>query len=169
MELFEELSAVSKPVYEDELIENLHIAPYNSNIIPESFAFCHINQIVAKAQIIKALELGFNHLSRNKLKVSAELTCTILKKPRIHEVIIQLEDFFENFRVVHNFKDIKGVAPNPDVLTSIGKRLTLLREDIWWNKEWQSLDCLIWERIMIQNNGGILMTSIFFALPTSMR
>jgi hypothetical protein len=75
------------------------------------------------------MELGFNHIRHNKLKVSAELTCTILRKPRIHEVIVQLEDFFENFRVVHNFEDIKGVAPNPDVLASIGKKLTLLREE----------------------------------------
>jgi hypothetical protein len=85
--------------------------------------------MAAKAQIIKALELGFNHLRRNKLKVSAELTCTILRKPRIHKVIVQLEDFFKNFRVVHDFEDIKGVDPNLDVLASIGKKLTLLNEE----------------------------------------
>ena len=129
LELSEELSTISKPVYKDKLPENIHIVPYHSNIIPGSFAFHHINQMAAEAQIIKALELGFNHLRNNKLKVSAELTRTILRKPRIHEVIIQLEDFFENFRVVHDFKDIKGVAPNLDVLASIGKKLTLLREE----------------------------------------
>ena len=75
------------------------------------------------------MELGFNYLRHNKLKVSAELTHTILRKPRIHEVIVQLEDLFENFKVVHDFEDIKGVAPNPDVLASIGKKLTLLREE----------------------------------------
>ena len=85
--------------------------------------------MAAKAQIIQALELGFNHLKCNKLKVSAELTRTILRKPRIHEVIIQFEYFFENFRLVHDFKDIKGVAPNLDELASIGKKLTLLREE----------------------------------------
>ena len=129
MELSEELFAISKPVYRDELLETLHITSYHSDIIPGSFAFRHVNQMAAKALILKALELGFNHLRRNKLKVSAELTHTILMKPRIHEVIIQLEDFFENFRVVHDFEDIKGVAPNLDVLASIGKKLTLLRED----------------------------------------
>ena len=129
LELSEELSAVSKPVYKDELPETLHIAPYHSDLIPGSFAFCHVNQMAAKAQIIKALELGFNHRRHNKLKVSAELTCTILRKSRIHKVIVQLEDFFENFRVVHDFEDIKGVAPNLDVLASIGKKLTLLREE----------------------------------------
>ena len=93
LELSEELSAVSKPLYEDELPETLHIAPYRSDLIPGSFAFRHVNQMAAKARIIKALELGFNHLRRNKLKVSAELTCTILRKPRIHEVIAQLRTF----------------------------------------------------------------------------
>ena len=112
-----------------ELLETLHITPYHSNIIPGAFIFHHINQMAAKAQIINVLELGFNHLRHNKLKISAELTRTILRKPRIDEVIIQLEDFFQNFRVVYNFEDIKGVAPNPDVLASIGKKLTLLREE----------------------------------------
>ena len=129
LELSEELSAVSMSVYKDELPETLHITPYHSNIIPGAFIFHHINQMAAKAQIINVLELGFNHLRHNKLKISAELTRTILRKPRIDEVIIQLEDFFKNFRVVYNFEDIKGVAPNPDVLASIGKKLTLLREE----------------------------------------
>ena len=88
LELSKELSTVSKPVYEDELLESIHIAPYHFNIIPGSFAFHHINQMAAKAWIIKALELGFNHLRHNKLKVSAELAHAILRKPRIHEVII---------------------------------------------------------------------------------
>ena len=49
LELSEELSTISKPVYEDELPENLHIVPYHSNIIPGSFTFHHINQMAAKA------------------------------------------------------------------------------------------------------------------------
>ena len=130
LELSEELSTVFKPLYKDERPETLHIVPYRSDLIPGSFAFHHVNQMAAKARIIKALELGFNHLRHNKLKVSAELTHTILKKPRIHEVIAQLEDFFENFRVVHDFEEIKGIAPNLDVLASIGKKLTLLREEV---------------------------------------
>ena len=128
LELSEELSTVSKPVYEDKLPENVHIVPYHSNIIPGSFTFRRVNQMAAKAWIIKALKLGFNYLRCNKLKVSAELTRTILRKPRIHKVIVQLEEFFKNFRVVHEFEDIKGVAPNTDVIASIGKKLTFLRE-----------------------------------------
>ena len=88
LELSEELSTVSKSVYKDKLLENIHIVPYRSNIMPGQFTFCHINQMAAKAQILKALELGFNHLRCNKLKVSAELTRTILRKPRIHKVIV---------------------------------------------------------------------------------
>ena len=49
LELSEELSAVSKPLYEDELPETLHSAPYRSDLIPGSFAFCHVNQMAAKA------------------------------------------------------------------------------------------------------------------------
>ena len=116
-------------VYEDKLPKNIHTIPYHSNLILGSFVFHHISQVAAKAWIIKALELGYDHLQHNKLKVSVELTHTILRKPRIHKVIFQLEDFFENFRVVYDFKDIKGVAPNLDVLASIGKKLTQLVEE----------------------------------------
>ena len=49
LELSKELSAVSKPLYEDELPETLHIAPYSSDLIPGSFAFRHVNQMAAKA------------------------------------------------------------------------------------------------------------------------
>ena len=70
---------------------------------------------------------------------------------------------------MHDLEDIKGVAPNPDVLTSIGKKLTLLREEAGDYLEEQGmafLDHLIGERIMIQNNGGILTILKSFALPT---
>ena len=39
LELSKELSTVSKPGYEDELPENIHIMSCHSNIIPGSFAF----------------------------------------------------------------------------------------------------------------------------------
>jgi hypothetical protein len=129
LELSEELTPVFKPIYEDELPESIHIAPYHSNLIPGSLAFHRINKMAAKAEIIKALDLEYNFLWHNKLKVSAELTHTILKKTRIHKVIFQFEDFIENFRVVHDFENIKGVAPNLDVLTSIGKKLIQFREE----------------------------------------
>ena len=170
LELSKELSPISKPVYKDELPENIHMVPYHSNIIPGSFAFCHVNQMAAKAQIIKALGLGYDYLQHNKLKVSAELACKVLNKPRIHKVILQLEDFFENFRVVHDFEDIKGVAPNLDVLASIGKKLTQLREEAG--------DYLVEQEMAIHrppcwgknnDNGGLLMISKFFVLPTGMR
>ena len=74
LELSEELSAISKPLYEDELPETLHITPYRSDLIPGSFAFCHVNQMAAKAQIIKALELGFKHLRRISFSLKYYLT-----------------------------------------------------------------------------------------------
>jgi hypothetical protein len=43
LKLSEELSTVSKPIYEDELPETLHIAPYHSDLISGSFAFHHNN------------------------------------------------------------------------------------------------------------------------------
>jgi hypothetical protein len=40
-----------------------------------------------------------------------------LRKPRVHEVILLLESLFKRFRVIHNFEEIKALAPDPNVLT----------------------------------------------------
>ena len=42
-------------------------------------------------------------------------------------------------------------------------------ETIWWDKGWLFLNLLIGERTMIQKNGGPLMISKFFVLPTGTR
>ena len=135
LKLSKDLTPVSSPVYKDELPENVYCVPYQSGLIPGSFTFRNNNRIVAKAQISQALELGYNCLWHNKLTVLAELTSITLKKPRIHEVILLLEYYFENFGVIHDFNEIKDVAPNPDVLTSIRKKLQFLREEVG--------DCLV--------------------------
>ena len=49
LELSEELTPISMPVYKDELLENIYAVPYCSNLIPGSFAFRHVNQMAAKA------------------------------------------------------------------------------------------------------------------------
>ena len=48
-ELSEELITVSNPIYKDELPENVHTMHYQTNILPGSFTFHHVNQMVAKA------------------------------------------------------------------------------------------------------------------------
>jgi len=74
LEISEELSAISSPVLDDEVPENLTLSLYKTKKIPGLFTLCHINQITAKCQIIKALELAFSYLCRSKLMQSAELT-----------------------------------------------------------------------------------------------
>jgi hypothetical protein len=75
---------------------------------------------MAKERIIKAQEFAYIYLCCAKLRQPFELTCVILKKPRILEVILLLENLFE---------EIKALAPKPEVLTSIGKKLSNLREE----------------------------------------
>ena len=78
------------------------------DIIPGSFAFQHVNQMATKARIIKVLELGYIYLWHAELKLSVEVTPTILRKPRVHEVILLLEIYFERFRVIHDYEEIKA-------------------------------------------------------------
>jgi hypothetical protein len=53
---------------------------------------------------------------------SAELTRSTLKKPRIYEVVLLLENLFEEFRILHDFVEIKAMSPKPEVLASITKK-----------------------------------------------
>ena len=62
--LSEELIPVPNHIYEDERPENAHTVHYWTDIILGSFAFHHVNQIAAKARIIKAPELGYIYLWR---------------------------------------------------------------------------------------------------------
>src|SRR6202050_1274683 len=129
LEISEELSAISSPVFDDEVPEHLSLCLYKTDKIPGLFALRHINQMAAKSQIIKALELAFTHLHRSKLTQSTELTRSTLKKPRIHEVILLLGNLFEEFRILHDFVAVKALSPKPEILVSIAKKLSKLREE----------------------------------------
>jgi len=52
------------------------------------FTLHGFNQLQAKTRITRAVELGYDYLRRGKLKLNAELTRSILKRPRFQEVII---------------------------------------------------------------------------------
>jgi len=84
---------------------------------------------VAKDQIIKAQELAYVYLHHAKLGQTFELTRTILRRPRIFEVISLLENLFEEFRILHDYEEVKALSPKPKVFTSIGKKLSNLREE----------------------------------------
>ena len=101
LEISEELDAISIPVFEDEVPESLTLSLYETENIPSLFALCHVSQVTAQPQIIKALELAYSHLRRSKLKQSAELAPPTLKKPRIHEVIILLKSLFKEAKIFH--------------------------------------------------------------------
>ena len=49
LEISDELSPVSRPVFDDEVPENLTLSLYKTNKIPGLFALHHVNQMVAKS------------------------------------------------------------------------------------------------------------------------
>ena len=129
LELSPELTAFSKPIFEDEIPEELSVGTYHSEEIPGLYALRHCNQVQGKARIIKAIELGFNYLRHLKLKQSVELSRTMLRKPRIFEAVLELETLFEEFRILHDFSEVKAATIKPDILFSLTKKLTCLREE----------------------------------------
>src|SRR6202167_4389312 len=74
LEISNDLSPVSRPVFDDEVPENLNVSLYKTDKIPGLFALRHVNQMAAKSRIIKALDLAFAYLHQTKLTQSAELT-----------------------------------------------------------------------------------------------
>jgi hypothetical protein len=120
---------VANLIYEDEVPENLHPALYQMENLPGLFALCHVNQAAAQKRIIKVQEFTYTDLCRAKLRQAFELTHMILRKPRILEVILLLENLFEEIRILHDYEEIKALSPKPKVLTSIGKKLLNLREE----------------------------------------
>jgi hypothetical protein len=129
LEISEELDAISIPVFVNEVPENLTFSLYKTENIPRLFALRHVSQVAAQPRIIKALELAYSHLRRSKLKQSAELTPPTLKKPRIHEVVILLESLFKEIRILHDLVEIRALSPKPEVLASITKKLSMLRNE----------------------------------------
>src|ERR1700722_14420022 len=68
LELSPELTAFSKPFFEDEMPEELSVGTYHSEEAPGLYPLRHWHKVQGKARIIKAIELGFNYLFRLKLK-----------------------------------------------------------------------------------------------------
>src|SRR6202044_4063313 len=112
LEISDDLSPVSSPVFDDEVPNNLGVTLYKTDKIPGFFALHHVNQMPAKSRIIKALSLAFAYLRQTKLMQSAELTRSTLKKPRIYEVVILFENLFEEFRILHDFVEIRQCLPS---------------------------------------------------------
>ena len=102
---------------------------YHSEEIPGLYALSPCNQMQGKARIIKAIELGFNYLCHLKLKQSVELSRPMLRKPRIFEAILELESLFEEFRILHDFSEVKAATIKLDIFFSLMKKLTRLIEE----------------------------------------
>src|ERR1700722_20847006 len=124
-----ELTGFSKPIFEDEIPENLSVETYHLKEIPRLYDLCHCNQMQGKARIVKAIELGFNYLCCLKLKQSVKLSRPMLRKPRIFEAVLELETLFEEFRILHDFSKVKAATIKLDILFSLTKKLTCLRDE----------------------------------------
>ena len=58
LEISKELNTISSLVFDNEVPDNLSLSLYKTEKIPGLFPLHHINQIMAKSWIIKALELA---------------------------------------------------------------------------------------------------------------
>ena len=124
-----ELVPISSPIYDGDAPKTLQKGLYSTNELPGLYASWDCNQQQAKTRITTAVELGYDYLRQGKLRLNAELTRSILKRPRFQEVIIELEELFSEFRVLHDFTEVKGISPKEHHLNSISKKLSALRAE----------------------------------------
>jgi hypothetical protein len=129
LRISEELSPITKPLYKEDVLEELNLSNYSSEDIPKLFTIRHCNQMPAKARIIKALALGHQYLQRAKLRQSPELTRSTVKKPKINEVLEDLENLFSKLWVLHDSVEVLAASPKPKLITQVERRLTILREE----------------------------------------
>jgi hypothetical protein len=47
----------------------------------------------------------------------------------MYKVILLLKNLFKEFQILHNFVEIEAISSKPEVLTSITKKLSKLREE----------------------------------------
>ena len=53
----------------------------------------------------------------------------MLRKPRIFEAILELETLFEEFRILHDFSEVKAATIKLGIFFSLTTKLTCLREE----------------------------------------
>jgi hypothetical protein len=122
-----ELVPISSPIYDRDAPETLRKGLYSTNELPGLYTSQDCSQLQAKTRITRAVELGYNYLHRGKLRQNTELTCSILKRPRFQEVIMEVEKLFSGFQVLSTFHSptysyrtpsfpigLLGVRPNSD-------------------------------------------------------
>jgi hypothetical protein len=129
LEIGLELFPISGLIFDGDAPENLRKGLYSTDELPGLYTSQDCNQPQAKARIVRAVELGYDYLRQGKLRKSAELTRSILKRPRFQEVILGLEELFSEFQVLHDFTEIKGISPKECHLSSISKKLSTLRAE----------------------------------------
>jgi len=124
------LKPVSKPIYTEEVPDELHEASYSTDEIPGLFALRHCNQMAAKGRIIEALGLGYLYLQRPKLRSSADLSRSVVRKLRVADLLKKLDRLFSEFRIIHDMNEIIAASPNPDSLAEVARGLSALREEV---------------------------------------
>jgi hypothetical protein len=158
----------------DDILEDAKIVNFNSdsNDIPGLLSPCHCVEVKTKLWIMKVIKLGYNYLCRPTLKQSLELTCSNFWRPLLVEALDAMEKTIQEFRIVRVDGKTIGAAPQPERLARITKLLTSMRK----NYQYEILaDTMVipvqpfGERIIILNNGGILMTMKFFQPPSGMK
>jgi hypothetical protein len=120
-----ELIPISGPIFDRDAPETLQTGLYSNDELPGLYASWDCSWPQAKIRIIRAVELGYDYLCQEKLRQSAELTHSILKRPRFQEIIAELKELFSEFQVLHDFMEVNGISLKECYMNSISKKFRL--------------------------------------------
>jgi hypothetical protein len=125
-----DLKPIEGPLDDLEITSALDIDLAYPNDVPGLFAPRHCRQDEAKARILGALNLGYEFLKRKGLKKTVDFTRSDLAKPKLVDILRDLEHLMGCVQVAHNATDIVAVRPDATYLGSIPKNLTIVKNEI---------------------------------------
>jgi hypothetical protein len=127
-----DLKPIDGPLDDLEITSALNIDLAYLNNVPWLFAPQHCQQDEAKARILGALNLGYEFLKRKGLKKVVDFTRSDLTKPKLVDILWDLEHLMGCVQVAHNATDIVAVHSDATYLRSIPKNLTN-NPKYWWS------------------------------------
>lgn len=123
------LISIDQP-YVMEEGENLREGRYKVENLPGVLSPRSFTQMDAKARVVQAVGLGWNYLKRNALIYVADLPRSTTSRPRIHDILNDLDDLLTNARcLVNDAGEIQALAPTATKLKSITSKISTLIRD----------------------------------------
>jgi hypothetical protein len=124
------LSAISGPLNDSEISSTLNIDFTYLEDVPGLYATHHCKQNETKSRIFEALQIGYDFLKQRTLKQAIDFTRSDLVKPRVIDILQDLECLMSQVQVAHSDMAIIDVCLDATYLASIPRKLAVAKNKV---------------------------------------